>query len=102
MNLFAAFPPGLWDGIAKNQDGSPNITGLQDIVKLLVNLVHIALALAGLLAVVFIIIGGIKYITSAGSPEGTKSAKNTLTGAIAGLVVALLAYVVVSFIVDKL
>lgn len=102
MSLFAAFPPGLWDGIAQNTDGSPNVTGLQDIIQLIANLIHIALAIAGVAAVIFIIIGGIKYITSAGSPEGTKSAKNTLTNAVIGLVIAAAAYVIVTFIMGKL
>ena len=97
--LQASILPGLWKGIAKNSDGSPDIRGLQDIIHLLVNLIQIALFLAGLLAVIFIIIGGIKYITSAGSPDGVKSAKNTLTGAITGLALAILSYAIVNFIV---
>lgn len=94
--FFGAFPPGLWDGINRNS------LGLDDIVKLIVNLIHIALAIAGVAAVIFIIIGGIKYITSAGSPDGTKSAKNTLTNAVLGLVISAGAYLIVTFIIGKL
>lgn len=94
--FFAAFPPSLWDGINRNN------LGLDDIVKLIVNLIHIALAIAGVAAVIFIIIGGIKYITSAGSPDGTKSAKNTLTNAVLGLVISAAAYLIVTFIIGKL
>ena len=90
--------PGIWNGIAHNSDGSPNITGLNDILRLVVNLIQLALVVVGFLAVIFIIIGGIKYITSAGSPEGVKSAKNTLTGAITGLVLAILSFFIVGFI----
>jgi hypothetical protein len=94
--MFASIFPGLWTNIDRN-----NI-GLNSIVQLAVNLINIALYLAGILAVIFIIIGGIKYIVSAGSPEGTKSAKNTMTNAVIGLVVVIFAGTIVSFIVGRL
>ncbi|TAH36617.1 hypothetical protein EYC59_00370 [Candidatus Saccharibacteria bacterium] len=53
---------------------------------------------AGLVAVGFVIYGGIQYITSQGSPDDTKRAQQTIINALIGLVVALMAVGIVSFI----
>jgi len=56
------------------------------------------LSLAGGLAVLFIIIGGLQYMTAAGSEERVKTAKRTLTYAIIGLVLVIFAYAIIKFI----
>lgn len=96
LQLAAAFPPSLWNNIDRKN------LSLQSIIVLLGNLIQIALAVAGVLAVIFIIFGGIKYITSTGSPDGTRSAKNTLSNAVIGLVITALAYTIVGFVIGKL
>lgn len=53
---------------------------------------------AGILAVVLIIVSGVQFITSAGDPGAAAKAKKTLTGAIVGLVIVLLAQVIVNTI----
>ncbi len=55
----------------------------------------------GALSVLFIIIGGAKYVMSMGNPEATKSAKDTILYAVIGLVVVLSAFVVTEFIIDS-
>ena len=57
---------------------------------------------AGMIAVIFIIIGGIKYITSAGDSANITSAKNTIIYASIGLVVVVLARAIISFVVNRL
>jgi len=57
---------------------------------------------AGLVAVVFVVWGGVKYITSQGSPDGTASARRTIINALAGVVIAMSASVMVSFVIDLL
>lgn len=47
--------------------------------------------IAGTIAVIFIIIGGVMYMVSGGSKEGTERAKKTLIFAIAGLAIVLVA-----------
>lgn len=42
------------------------------------------------LGILFVIVGGIKYITSSGDPEKAASAKGTVTWAIAAIVIAIL------------
>jgi len=57
---------------------------------------------AGLLSVAFIIIGGFQYITAGASKDGAQKAKTTLTYAIIGLVIVMLALLIRNFILDRL
>jgi len=61
-------------------------------------IINWVLIAVGILCVVFIIIGGIRYITSSGDPEKVKSAKNTILYALIGLVIAILANVIVQVV----
>lgn len=54
------------------------------------------LGVAGLLAILMIIVSGYRYITAQGSQEQTEDAKQGLQWAIVGLIVILLAYVIVT------
>lgn len=56
------------------------------------------LRVAGMVAVGFIIYGGVKYIMSQGSPEETAAAQKTIINALIGLVLAIMAVGIVSFI----
>jgi ABC-type Fe3+ transport system permease subunit len=58
------------------------------------------LIIVGIICVVFIIFGGIRYATSGGDAEKVKGAKNTLLYAIIGLAIALLAALIVNVVVD--
>lgn len=68
------------------------------VLLLALGILDILLRVIALVAVAFIIYGGFKYMTSQGSPDGAKAAQNTILHAIVGLVVALLAASIVSFI----
>lgn len=64
--------------------------------------INVFLFVIGALSVIMIVYGGFKYVTSGGESSALTSAKNTILYAIVGLVVALLAYVIVSFVTTKL
>lgn len=55
-------------------------------------IIKFLLSIIGVISLLFIVFAGIKYVTSAGSEDSIKSAKNTLTAAVTGLVLALMAY----------
>lgn len=76
--------------------GSDPIT-LQTRIKQIVNTM---LFLLGVIAVIMIVIGGIKYTTSNGDAAAVTSAKNTVLYSAVGLVVAILAYAIVNFVLD--
>ncbi len=81
-------------------DASGNLAagGVPLIIK---NAIGIASFFAGVVSVIFIIIGGIQYTTSGGG-EGLKKAKKTITYAVAGLVISLSAYGILVFIQNQL
>lgn len=68
----------------------------------LLKVADILLFALGIISVIMIIIGGIKYITSGGDSGKTGSARNTILYAIIGLVVAALARPLIAFIIRGL
>lgn len=60
-------------------------------------LIQFLLQIAGLIAVLFVVIGGYQYIVG-GLIEEKEKGKNTLKHALTGFVVALLAWIIVNFI----
>lgn len=69
---------------------------------LLGNAITVASFASGIIAVIFLIIGGIRYITSAGNPVLLKGATRTITFATLGLVISLSAYGILVFIQSQL
>lgn len=62
----------------------------------------ILLRIVALVAVGYVIYGGFQYMTSAGSPDATKSAKDTIVNGLIGAVIAVFAVAIVSFIGNRL
>lgn len=58
--------------------------------------------IVGIAAIIMVIIGGFKYITSNGDASKASSAKNTLIYALIGILVAGLAQVIVQFVIDRI
>lgn len=81
-----------------NATGQAGGNNLQENIALVVN---VLLFLIGAIAVIVIVIGGIKYVTSDGDPGKIKSAKDTILYAIVGIVIALLAYALVNFVITS-
>jgi hypothetical protein len=77
--------------------GDQNVETVWTFVRTVINWILIAV---GLICVIFIIWGGIRYATSGGDTEKVKNAKNTLLYAIIGLAIALLAAVIVNIVFD--
>ena len=72
------------------------------IILILLAIIDDLLRIAGLVAFGFIIYGGIRYITSQGSPDQTSKAMSTILNAVGGLVIALVAIGVVSYLGNRL
>lgn len=63
--------------------------------------VDILLFLLGAIAVIMIVVGGLRYVLSSGDASQITSAKNTILYAVIGVIVALLAYAIVNWVIDK-
>ena len=73
-----------------------------DLFPVLLAVADDLVRVAGLVAVAFVITGGVKFVTSNGEPEKAKQARETIINALIGLVIAIAAAAVVSFIGSKL
>lgn len=62
-------------------------------------LINVALILAGLTALVYVILGGVRYITAQGDESKVEAAKNTILYAVIGLIVIGIAAVLVNFVI---
>jgi heme/copper-type cytochrome/quinol oxidase subunit 2 len=82
--------------------GPPWGTGPKNINELIGNITNWVLGIAGAVAVLFIIISGLRYITAGGDSKQTEAAKSSLRNAIIGLVIVVVAFLVVQIIVVAL
>lgn len=56
----------------------------------------------GIIAVIMLIWGGIRYVVSGGDAKKVTDAKNTILYAIIGLIISFLAYAIIQFVIDAL
>ena len=64
--------------------------------------INIMLFIIGILSVIMLIYGGIRYVLSSGDAGAVQNAKNTIMYAIIGLVIAILAYAIVNFVIHSI
>lgn len=84
----------------QNGANSAGASGEKSLGERIQTIVNIMLFILGAIAVIMIVIGGIKYTTSNGDSSAITSAKNTILYAVVGLVVAILAYAIVNFVLN--
>jgi cytochrome bd-type quinol oxidase subunit 2 len=68
------------------------------IASVLSNIIYWILGLAGGIAVLFLILGGLQYISSSGNKDKAEKAKQTILYAVIGLIVIALSFVIVAFV----
>lgn len=83
------FPPAKFFGA---NPATGEVTGFGDLAS---DILLILVSAAGVLSIIFIIIAGIKFLTSSGDEKKLASATSTLTYAIIGLAVTILAFVII-------
>ena len=79
--------------------GCTSKTTLNGAGGLASEIVNTILFAAGIVSFVFIVVGGIRYITSTGDASRIQSAKDTLLYAIIGLIVTFLAIPIAAFVI---
>lgn len=105
---FAYLPEGSFDSGCNIKDTVVFLPGPADtsgktnqpgvLPNVILAIVDSMLRIAALVAVIFVIVGGVKYMTSQGEPAQTKQALSSIINALIGLAVAMVAALVVSFI----
>jgi hypothetical protein len=64
--------------------------------------IDILLRIGGLVAVAFVIYGGIRYVTSQGEPDKTAQARGTVINALIGMAVCMVSIALVSFVGSRI
>ena len=100
--------PTLEDGspnpAAQNSSICPDLKKTDDsgVNSIFHNVANILLYIAGLVAVVMIVISGIRFVSSHGDPGAVTKARSTLLYSIIGLIITVIAFSIVNFILGRL
>ena len=81
--------------IPSNQDGTI-------VILIIMGIFDMVLFLAGFIAVIIVIVGGYKLLTSNGEPQKIAGARTTIINALVGLAIAFIASQIVGFIAGRL
>lgn len=87
-----------------SQSEPANACGVRhsDIPYVLLAIVDDLLRVAGIVAVIFVIVGAFRYVTSQGNPDDTAGAQNTIINALIGLAISIVAVAFVSYVGSRL
>ncbi len=83
---------GTYAGGKCSTGGKTLEAGFKDIANTLIFII-------GAISVIVIIIGGFRYVVSAGNDQAVAGAKNMVLFAVVGLVVAIMAYAIINFVI---
>lgn len=103
-SLYLAPTAGAIEGV---QNGANSARGNDQPLDLFGNngtfatITNVLLFIIGAVAVIMIVIGGMRYVLSGGDSSQITSAKNTILYAIIGIIVAILAYAAVNFVIGS-
>ena len=75
--------------------------GTPQISSILSTVTDVLIFFVGAISVIVLIIGGLRYIVSAGNAAAVQGAKNTILYAIVGIVVSISAYAIVHFVLTQ-
>lgn len=86
-----------WKAMGCDDGTSGGTAVVSDVV---VNILNVVIGMLAIVAVVFVVVGGVGYMTSAGDSTKLKKARDTILYAIIGLVICALAFGIVNFAVS--
>ncbi len=83
----------------KDAAGCGTNTKIESVVG---SIIKAVIGVLGLVAVAFIVIGGVQYMTSSGDTTKLQKAKNTILYAVIGLIIAALAFAIANFAINAI
>lgn len=97
-SVFAANPavPTIPPGITN--PALSKFVGANAMPLLIATLWKAAFVIGGIAALLFLVVGGLNWITGAGDKANTEKARTTITDAIIGLIVLAASYAIIKFI----
>lgn len=94
--------PTWYEFLPLNSNCSPELTNINDVWFIVAAIIEILLRIAAIMAVIFVIYGGVQYIISHGSPDQTDKARKTIIASVVGLVIAISSSILITFITRSL
>ena len=70
--------------------------------SIIINILNAIILVSGIIAVIFIVHGGISYMTSTGDAGKVKKAKDTILYACIGLIVCVLSFAIVNWVITDI
>lgn len=87
-----------------NQDGTVCDTGLPAVTPngtTIPTVIGIVFGIIGILSVIMVVIGGLRFITAQGDPSGIAKARQTIIYSVIGLAIAVSAEAIVAFVLNR-
>ncbi len=76
--------------------------GTKDLREGIMNVVNVLLGFLGIIAIIIILWGGFRWLTSAGNEEKVGEAKKIITAGIIGLIIIFISYALAAFVINQL
>lgn len=86
-----------WSGVCVDTN-NPDVATIQGLQCLVANILSVFLTLLGIVAFIMMVVSGFRLLVSAGNSQATEKAKNSVTYAVIGLVVAVSAFIILNLI----
>ena len=94
---FPAWYDGLTDSNCEIKEIGQGKTSLRNFAaRIILNITEIILQLVAYASLIFVIVGGFRYMVAAGSPDGMAAAKKTITNALIGLIISIFSVAIVN------
>ncbi len=88
-------------GLKTNNNAQVNLSS-ENPINMSVRIINFVIGFLGLAAVVIILVGGFKWMTSMGNQDTVKKAKNLIIAGVIGLIIILAAWGLTRFVVMRL
>ncbi len=93
----------IWQSCSGASANTAVCQGRDDSVwTLMRNVINLLLTVIGIVAVIMIIVGAIRFTTSNGDPKMVNSGRDTVIYSIVGLVVAMMAFAIVNWVIGRI
>lgn len=86
----------------KNANGCNGADSSEDLKNVITSIINGVIGILGAVAAIFILVGGIGYMTSAGDASKLEKAKKTILWAVIGLVIAALTFAIVNLVIGNI
>ena len=80
----------------------PSPCGLRDLIDTVFYVMNFLLGSATLVAIGYVLYGGLRMLLSAGNEEQVKAARSTVSNAIVGLIIVIMAFLIVTSVTSYL